>query len=91
MPVLNRVFNWGDKIRQMSGDLYNQLSKAYADTSSVVNTKASKLILDGSDPPASGQVNKNYDIGDLAIRTDNDTAWIMTSRTSDIAVTWTPI
>lgn len=91
MPTLPRTFNWGTRIREMGTDLYNQLSKAYTDTSDVLNTKASKRVISNQNPPASDQVNKNYDIGDLWVRTDADTAWIMTSRTSDIAVTWKQI
>lgn len=91
MPSLVRVFNWGNAIKTLGVDLYNQLSKAYTSTADILNTKSSKLILNGSDAPASDPVNKNYDIGDLAVRTDTNTAWIMTSRTSDVAVTWTQI
>jgi hypothetical protein len=91
MPVLSRVFNWGVRIKDMGDDLYNQLSKAYTDTANVVNTKVSKRVIADQDPPASDQVNKNYDIGDVWVRTSSDRAWMMTSRTSDIAVTWTEI
>jgi hypothetical protein len=91
MPTLSRTFNWGSKIQSMGNDLYNQLSKAYTDTSTVLNTKSSKLVISGSDAPANSQVNRNYDIGDLCVRTDTNKAWIMTNRTSDVAVTWTQI
>lgn len=91
MPVLPSTFNWGSRLREKDPDLYNQLMKFYTDVIGILNQKANKLILNGSNPPASGQVNKNYDIGDLAIRTDTDQAWIMTSRTTDIAVTWSLI
>jgi hypothetical protein len=91
MPVLAGTFNWGKAIAELSRDLYNQLSKAYSDTSNIVNTKVSKRVISGQDPPASDQVNKNYDIGDIWVRTDTNQAWIMTSRTSDIDVVWTLI
>jgi hypothetical protein len=91
MPTLPRIFNWGNKIKSMDNDLYNQLSKSYTDTADVLNTKVSKRVILDQDPPASAQINKNYDIGDVWVRTDADKAWMMTSRTSDIAVTWTLI
>ncbi len=91
MPTLPRIFNWGNKIRELGNDLYNQLSKAYTDTSDILNTKASKRVISNQNPPASDQVNRNYDIGDLWVRTSSDTAWIMTSRTTDIDVVWTQI
>lgn len=91
MPTLPRVFNWGRRIRDTDRDLYNQLSKAYTDTVDVLNTKSSKRVISNQDPPASDQVNANYDIGDFWIRTNTDTAWIMTSRTTPEAVTWKQI
>jgi hypothetical protein len=91
MPTLPRIFNWGNKIKNMDNDLYNQLSKSYTDIADVLNTKVSKRVILDQDPPASDQINKNYDIGDVWVRTDADKAWMMTSRTSDIAVTWTLI
>lgn len=91
MPTLPRTFNWGETIRNIGADLYNQLSKAYTDTSDVVNTKISKRVVSGQDPPASDQINRNYDIGDMWIRTDTNRVWCMTSRTTDIAVTWTEL
>jgi len=91
MPTLPRTFNWGSKIKEFGNDLYNQLSKAYTDTADVLNTKVSKRVISNQDPPASDQINRNYDIGDVWVRTDADRAWMMTSRTTDIAVTWTQI
>lgn len=91
MPILPRTFNWGRKIQEMGIDLHNQLSKAYTDISDVVNTKVSKRIISNQDPPASDQINKNFDIGDIWVRTSSNRAWILTSRTSDSAVTWTEI
>ncbi len=91
MPTLPRIFNWGSNVENLNKDLYNQLSKAYTNTSGIINTKISKLILNGSNAPASNEINRNYDIGDICVRTDTNTAWIMTNRTSDIAVTWTQI
>lgn len=91
MPTLVRVFNWGRKIQDMGNDLYNQLSKSYSDTADIVNIKVTKRVILNQDPPASDQVNKNYDIGDIWVRTDSDTAWIMTSRTTDVDAVWTQI
>lgn len=91
MPTLVTKFNWGTALENQNRLLTRQLDQAYTDISSCVNTKISKYILNGSDPAASSDANKNFEIGDIAVRTDTDTAWIMTSRTSSTAVTWTQI
>lgn len=94
MPTLITNFNFGSSIRNQNPELNRQLSEAYTDTALVVNTKISKYVTDGSakphvDPPASSQFNVNFDLGDIYVRSDTDSAWIMTSRTSSSAVTWT--
>ncbi len=96
MPTLITTFNWGGALRNDNPELARQLSDAYTNTANVVNVKVSKYFTDGKtkpnvDPPASSQFNMNFEIGDIYVRTDTDTAWIMTSRTSSIAVTWTQI
>lgn len=95
MPRLTQDFNWG-KEQSDNPLLYRQLSEAYSDTAGVVNTKISKYITNGTskpnvDPPANDQFNKNWEIGDIYVRTDTNKAWIMTSRTTQEAVTWTQI
>lgn len=91
MPSLNRRFNFGAKEKEQNPDLYNQMSDMYEDISGVTNTKASKRVIADQDPPANNQVNSNYDIGDLWVRTGTDTAWIMTSRTTANIAVWTQI
>lgn len=91
MPTLITRYNWGSAIRNWNPELARQLDESYTDTALVVNSKISKRVISGQDPPASDSVNKNFEIGDIWVRTDTDTAWIMTSRTTDIAVTWTQI
>lgn len=91
MPTLIIDFNWGMALRNSNPELTRQLSQAYNATALVVNTKVSRVAVDGSDPPANDQFNRNYEIGDIYVRTDTDTAWIMTSRTTSNAVTWTQI
>ena len=96
MPTLITNYNWGSSIKNDNPALTRQLSQAYTDTATVVNTKVSKYVTDGIqkpnvDPPASSDFNKNFEIGDIYVRTDTDSAWIMTSRTSSLAVTWTII
>lgn len=96
MPTLIQNFNWGASLRNNNPELTRQLSQAYTDTATAVNTKASKYVTDGVqkphvNPPASSDFNKNFEVGDLYVRTDTDTAWIMTSRTTSIAVTWIQI
>lgn len=91
MPTLNRRFNFGSKEKEQNPDLYNQLSDLYVDISGVVNTKTSVRVISNQNPPANDPVNRNYSIGDFWVRTGTDSAWIMTSRTTDTAVTWTLI
>lgn len=93
MPTLITDFNWGTSLYNANPELTRQLSQAYGDTARAVNTKVSKYTTDGIqkphvDPPASDQFNQNFEIGDIYVRTDTDSAWIMTSRTTSQAVTW---
>lgn len=96
MPTLITDFNWGKKIYDDSPDLTRQLSQAYNDTARAVNTKVSKYTTDGIqrphiDPPMVDQFNMNFEIGDIYVRTDTNSAWIMTSRTTSTAATWSII
>ena len=94
MVTLITNFNWGRALLNSNPELARQLSTAYSDTANAVNTKISKYATDGVqrphvDPPASSDFNQNFEIGDVYVRTDTDTAWMMTSRTTSTAVTWT--
>lgn len=96
MPTLIQNFNWGTSVRNENPELNRQLSIAYLNTAIAVNGKVSKYFTDGDqkphmNPPANDQFNKNFEIGDVFIRTDTDTAWMMTSRTSSDIVVWTLI
>lgn len=96
MPTLINNFNWGNALNNSNPQLARQLSEAYTATAFCVNTKISRYVTDGVqkpnvDPPANSDFNKNFDIGDIYVRTDTDSAWIMTSRTTSTAVTWTII
>lgn len=83
--------NFGGEIRQLSPQLANQLSEMYTDIANALSLLIKKNILTGADPSANSQRNSFFSIGDIAVRTDNNTAWIMTSRTTPNAVTWTLI
>jgi len=96
MPTLIQNFNWGAGLRNNNPELVRQLATAYSDTAQVVNQKVSKYFTDGIqkpnvDPPANSDFNKNFEICDTYVRTDTNTAWMMTSRTTATAVTWTKI
>lgn len=91
MPTLITRYNWGSALANSNPLLVRQLDEAYSDTAIAVNTKISKNVVDGQDPPASDVVNKNFEIGDIWVRTDTNSAWIMTSRTTNVSVTWTLI
>lgn len=96
MPTLISVYNWGRSLQNDNPELTRQLSQAYSETANAVNTKPSRYVTDGNqkpnvDPPAASELNKNFEIGDIYVRTDTDSAWIMTSRTTSESVTWTLI
>jgi hypothetical protein len=96
MPTLITNFNWGSSLRNANPELTRQLADAYTSTALCVNTKVSKYVTDGvqrphANPPANSDFNKNFELGDIYVRSDTNAAWIMTSRTTSNAVTWTLI
>ena len=96
MATLVNNFNFGTALYNSNRELTRQLGTLYSNIALVVNTKISKYFTDGVlkphvNPPANNQFNKNFEICDIYVRTDTDTAWIMTSRTTDTAVIWTQI
>ncbi len=93
MPTLITDFNWGQALRNQNGELTRQLSDAYTSTALCVNTKISKYVTttDAPNSVTSNQTNKNLEIGDIWVNKSTDKAWIMTSRTTDLLVTWTLI
>jgi len=96
MPTVPNYYNWGSSLLNANPELTRQLSDSRSEVVLCLNTKVSKYATDGVqrphvDPPASSQFNKNFEISDIYVRTDTNTAWIMTSRTTSEAVTWTVI
>ena len=96
MPTVITKFNWGNALLNQNPLLTRQLSESYSDLAICINTKSSVYVTDGINKPhvnapAVSSLNANYSIGDMFVRTDTDTAWIMTSRTTSEAVTWTQI
>ena len=92
MPTIPTYFNWG-KPPDDNPELFRKLDEAYNKLAQAINVRPSRYVTDGVqrpnvDPPASSQFNQNWGIGDIYVRTDTNKAWIMTSRTTDIAVTW---
>lgn len=83
--------NFGSAVRELSPELSNQLDKMYSDIANALIYTVKKNILTGSNPAAVDQRNSLFSIGDLAVRTDTNQAWIMTSRTTPTAVTWSLI
>lgn len=83
--------NWGQILVGQDPNLVRALDQFYTEVTLAINAATKKMILDGANPPANADINKLYTVGDLAIRTDNNTAWIMTSRSTNTAVTWTQI
>lgn len=83
--------NFGSEVYQMMPQLARQLDEMYTDIANALNLLVKKNILTGADPAANDQRNSFFSIGDIAIRTDTDSAWIMTSRTTPNVVVWTLI
>jgi hypothetical protein len=83
--------NFGNEVAQAMPQLARQLDEMYTDIANALNLLVKKNLLTGADPAASDQRNSYFSIGDMAIRTDTNKAWVMTSRTTPIAVTWTLI
>ena len=93
MPTLATKFNWGSELYNANPLLIRQLDTAYSDISLVVNTKSSKYIAE-TDPPnpaTENTINKTLEIGDFWVNKTSNNAWIMTSRTTDLLVTWKQI
>ena len=91
MVTLAQRFNWGQNLIDSQPQMFRRLNEAYTNTAQVVNMKISKYSTSGVDAPANSSLNRNFEIGDVYVRTDTNTAWMMTSRTTDVAVTWTLI
>lgn len=83
--------NWGSALRDSNPNLINELDDMYFDISNALRPLTRKNILTGADPAGTDQRNRFFSIGDLAIRTDTNMAWIMTSRTDAEIVVWTLI
>ena len=93
MVTLATNFNWGTALENENALLTRQLSEAYDKTARIVNIKIA-TYLTIVDPPNSStpmQVNKNFELGDIWINQASNNAWIMTSRTTDLIVTWKQI
>lgn len=87
MPSQTPRFNWGTEIKNINPTLYNQLNDSFSSTARVLNTKISKYITN-VDPPADDPVNVNFDQADIWVNQLTNNAWILTSRTTNTAVTW---
>ncbi len=83
--------NFGSEVVELSPVLANQLSQMYSDIANSLSLAIKKNVVTGANPAANDQRNSFFSVGDITVRTDTDTAWIMTSRTTPNAVTWTQI
>lgn len=83
--------NWGSAASVENPLLFNELDDMYFDIANALQLLIKKNVLTGADPAANDQRNSLFSIGDIAVRTDTDAAWIMTSRTGPETVTWTLI
>ena len=83
--------NWGGAYSEDNAILIRALDEMYTDIANSVNNLVKKNIISGANPAANDQRNSFFSIGDITVRTDTNAAWIMTSRTTPNAVTWTLI
>lgn len=95
-------FNFGntandDNLLRKLSDIYRILSSsantANSSVETINTTLPSKLnfSINTSDPIASDVINKTLELGHMWIRSDTNDIWIMTSRTTEEAVTWKKI
>ena len=80
--------NFGNEVAEKIPQLARQLDEMYTDIANEFQSVVRKNVVSGADPPANDQSNSFFAIGDITVRTDTDSAWIMTSRTTANAVTW---
>lgn len=83
--------NWGGAYTEDNVILIRALDEMYTDVANAINNLVKKNILTGANPAANDQRNSFFSIGDIAVRTDTNAAWIMTSRTDPNNVVWTAI
>ncbi len=83
--------NWGEAGSHTNPLLINELDDMYFDIANALQLLVKKNILTGVNPSANDQRNSLFSIGDIAVRTDTNQAWIMTSRTNPNIVVWTLI
>lgn len=83
--------NWGGAYTEDNIILIRALDEMYTDVANAINNLVKKNILTGANPAANDQRNSFFSIGDIAVRTDTNAAWIMTSRTDPNNVVWTAI
>ncbi len=83
--------NWGASFDNTNPLLINELDDMYFDIANALQLMVKKNVLTGANPAANDQRNSLFSIGDIAVRTDTNAAWIMTSRTGPDTVTWTLI
>lgn len=83
--------NWGQASKSENPLLINELDDMYFDIANALSLLVKKNVISGANPPANDQRNSFFSIGDITVRTDTNAAWIMTSRTTANAVTWTLI
>lgn len=83
--------NWGEANAHTNPILINELDDMYFDIANAFRLMVKKNVLTGAAPAANDQRNSIFSIGDVAVRTDTNQAWIMTSRTDPNNVVWTII
>lgn len=83
--------NFGNEVAREMPQLARQLDEMYTDIANSINNLVKKNIISGANPPANDQRNSFFSIGDITVRTDTNAVWVMTSRTTPNAVTWTAV
>jgi hypothetical protein len=83
--------NWGNELLEDYPELIRNLDEMYSKIALTLQVVIKKDVVSGADPAATSQRNTLFSIGDITVRTDTDTAWIMTSRTSPETVVWSQV
>jgi len=90
MPFLPPTINLGTELKNENPTLYNQLNDSYSITARIVNGKPNKNVTNTT-PPADSAQNASWEIGDIWVDQSTDSAYMMTSRQTNTAATWTLI
>ena len=85
------TYNFGSQLQEDNPQLARNLEDMYTNIVDALNQTMKKNVISGANPLANDQRNSYFSIGDITVRTDTNGVWVLTSRTTPNAVTWTAV